>query len=126
MNEWSGFSQCPSTDFKSTEADFSRDDGYAASERYLGITHWLSHTEMKLLADSGVSIAISPLNNNHDESPLVTGGMTFRLCLVSRNRTKILHIDSHSLGGCVAKLRQKNSERGGPWEGVLEGEMSYE
>ena len=122
--EWT--MQCPSTDFISTADEFWKDDGHANGERFLGITHWLSHTEMKFLADSGVSRAISPMNNMDDDSPLETGGMTFRLCLVARNRTEILHIDSPSLGGCVSKLREKNSEEGGPWEGILEGEMSYE
>ena len=85
--EWT--MQCPSTDFISTADEFWNDDGHANGERFLGITHWLSHTEMKLLADSGVSMAISPMNNMDDDSPLETGGMTFRLCLVARNRTEI-------------------------------------
>ncbi len=105
---------------------YIRDEGFAGSERHLGVTHWLSHTEMKLLADSGVSLAISATNNLGDDSPITPGGMTFRLHLVARNGREILHIDSFSLGGCVAKLREENSTRGGDWEGIMDGEMLYE
>ena len=105
---------------------YIRDEGFAGSERHLGVTHWLSHTEMKLLADSGVSLAISDTNNLGDDSPITPGGMTFRLHLVARNGREILHIDSFSLGGCVAKLREENSTRGGDWEGIMDGEMLYE
>lgn len=111
---------------RSTDPADDVDDGrYHEAEVRYGHTSWLSHSEMKILADSGVNIKITLVNNCEDDSPLEVGGMTFTLLLVASNGKHILGCESHTLGGCVAILRAKNNEVGGSWEGILEGEILW-